>query len=323
MSLPNLNALKMFDAAARHLNFRLAADELHVTQGAVAQQVRRLEADLGVQLFHRKARGLLLTEDGRRYHDPVRRALALIEDATQQLKPEGSQIILSVPPSFAAKWLVPRMTDLSNALPGLDIQIVASEALADFRSDGVDIAVRQGRCPSGAGFAVERLSPIDLCAVASPGYAASIDPIRRIEDFCNYALIQDGHFHWDKLFQASGSKPHGRVIQLNQTALAMDAASNGQGIALVPRLFLEQERRRHSLLEIWSDDGRNESGFYVVWLNDTKPSAAKEAVIDWLLSQCGTERPELKRRRTAVNKPKPHPAETAGPDLAGIENGAQ
>lgn len=292
MSLPNLKALKMFDAAARHSNFRLAAEELNLTQGAVAQQVRRLEGDLGVRLFHRKARGLLLTEDGRRYHTPVRRALALIENATQQLRREGKRIVLSVPPSFAAKWLVPRMKDLSTALPGLDIQIVASETLADFTSDGVDLAVRQGGFPSGPGLAVRRLCPIHLCAVASPGYAERIDPIRRIEDFCNYTLIQDSHFHWDKLFQTSGIEPGQRFVQLNQTALAMDAASNGQGIALVPRLFLQGERRRHSLLEIWSDASRNESGFYIVWLRDAKPSVAREAVIDWLLSQCGAEGPD-------------------------------
>ncbi|HEU00956.1 MAG TPA: LysR family transcriptional regulator, partial [Aurantimonas coralicida] len=93
MRTPNLNALRMFDAAARHLNFRLAAEELNLTQGAVAQQVRRLEADLGQVLFHRKARGLALTETGESYHRPIFRALAIIDDATGKLRPETLSLI--------------------------------------------------------------------------------------------------------------------------------------------------------------------------------------------------------------------------------------
>ena len=103
MRTPSLNALRMFDAAARHLNFTLAAEELHLTQGAVAQQVRRLESELGFKLFERRARGLAFTEVGRRYHAPVRRALAIIDDATRKLRPESTRVTLSVTPSFASK----------------------------------------------------------------------------------------------------------------------------------------------------------------------------------------------------------------------------
>ena len=142
MRLPNLNSLRMFDAAARHLNFRLAADELHLSQGAVAQQVRRLEADLGHKLFQRHARGLSLTDTGRSYHQPVRQALALIEDATNTLAPAEQRVTLSVPPSFASKWLVPRLPEFEAAHPGIELRVLAEEALSNFKRDGIDLAIR-------------------------------------------------------------------------------------------------------------------------------------------------------------------------------------
>lgn len=144
MRAPKLNALRMFDAAARHGSFRTAAEELHLTQGAVAQQVRGLEADLGVALFERKARGLSPTAEGARYHDAVRRALGIIDRATQALRPADTAVRLSVPPSFASKWLVPRLAGFAAAHPDILLDTTASETLTDFRRDGIDLAVRQG-----------------------------------------------------------------------------------------------------------------------------------------------------------------------------------
>ena len=106
--LPPLNALTAFDAAGRHLNFRLAAEEIGVTHGAVAQQVRALEAHMGVKLFHRMPRGLELTDEGRKYLAPIHHAFELIADATDGLCPHQAELTISVTPSFATKWLVPR-----------------------------------------------------------------------------------------------------------------------------------------------------------------------------------------------------------------------
>ena len=285
MLTPNLNALRMFDAAARHLNFRRASEELNLTQGAVAQQVRRLEADLGLQLFNRKARGLALTQIGRSYHSPVRRALAIIESATQELRPENRRITLSVTPSFAAKWLVPRLGDFTRDHPALDVQTLASEELADFRCDGVDIAIRQGRPPFGEGLRVELLAPLNLCAVCSLDYADKVAPIRQIEDFSAHPLIQDSHNHWEALFEDAGiGVPH-RMMQFNQTALAMDAAANGQGIALAPRLLLGAEFAQGKLVDLWRDTRSDQSGFYVVCPDRPRSNPARDAVIGWVLSE--------------------------------------
>ncbi len=285
MRTPNLNSLRMFDAAARHLNFRLAAEELNLTQGAVAQQVRRLEADLGLKLFHRVARGLTLTEIGSNYHAPVRRAIGIIDDATRKLRPENTRITLSVTPSLAAKWLVPRLSSFAQLHPGIEVQTVASEGLSNFQSDGVDIAIRQGRPPFGNGLHTELLAPLDLRAVCSESYAMTTDVIVRFEDFAKHQLIQDSHRHWDALFEKAGVTAPDRMMQFNQTALAMDAAANGQGVALAPRLLLDIEFAQGKLTQLWQDTQTEQSGYYIVYPHIQTPNATgRGEVIDWLLS---------------------------------------
>lgn len=289
MRLPNLNALRMFDAAARHLNFARAAQELHLTQGAVAQQVRRLEADLGHQLFHRHARGLTLTDTGRAYHQPVAQALALIRNATNQLAPAMQRVTLSVPPSFAAKWLVPRLPAFEAAHPEIDLRVVAEEALTDLKRDGIDIAIRQGARPQESGVHVAMLSPLDLVAIAGSDTALTLGECPDLRDLSRQTLIQDGHRHWDQLLRQAGLTATGRMLQFNQTALAMDAALNGQGIALVPRIFLGAQ----PLKILWQAPQQSDLGFYVLW-PDANDRA--KAVVDWLLAQ-----PEVR------SKPRPDP----------------
>jgi LysR family transcriptional regulator, glycine cleavage system transcriptional activator len=284
---PNLNALRMFDAAARHLNFRLAAEEMNLTQGAVAQQVRRLEADLGFQLFQRKARGLALSQIGRDYHEPVRRALHIIDEATIRLQPENTRITLSVTPSFASKWLVPRLADFTKAHPDIDVQTVASEGLADFRSDGVEIAIRQGHPPFGKGLNAKKLASLELSAVCSPDYGKKIGPVRVFEDFADHILIQDSHKHWKDLFERSDTVARHRMVQFNQTALAMDAAATGQGIALAPSLLIGAELSQDKLVELWRDERSDQSGFYIVWPNRAQANPSRDIVIDWIMSEVG------------------------------------
>ncbi|WP_259974059.1 LysR substrate-binding domain-containing protein [Leisingera aquaemixtae] len=278
MRLPNLNALRMFDAAARHLNFGRAAEELHLTQGAVAQQVRRLETDLGHKLFHRHARGLTLTDTGRSYHAPVSQALALIRDATGALAPIVQRVTLSVPPSFASKWLVPRLPEFQARHPDIDLRVVAEESLADFKRDGIDISVRQGSKPQEGRLNCALLSLVDLVAVASPDLALTKEESLDLPAIAQLTLIQDGHRLWDFLLRQEGLTATGRVLQFNQTALAMDAAVNGQGIALVPRMFLGNQ----PLDILWQAPRLGDQGFYVLW-----PSAQGRAktVVDWLLRQ--------------------------------------
>jgi len=282
--LPNLNALRMFDAAARHLNFRLAAEELNLTQGAVAQQVRRLEADLGLALFERKPRGLELTDLGRDYHKAIRSALAMIEDATRKLSPGLAQIRLSVTPSFASKWLVKRLSRFAEACPDIDLQIAAEERVVSFKADGVDLAIRHAAPPFGRGLSGTLFVPLDLCAVASPAYAQEIGPVKKIEDLAAHSLVHDGHRYSDALFDGVGSAAKKR-IKLNQTALATDVAINGQGIALAPRILVEDDVAAGRLVVIWRAVDADYGGYYLVQPETTKPNPARDRVIAWLQAE--------------------------------------
>lgn len=285
MRTPNLNALKMFDAAARHLNFRLAADELHLTQGAVAQQVRRLEADLGHKLFERKPRGLALTSKGRQYHEPVRRALGIITEATRKLRPESTRVTLSVTPSVASKWLVPRLGRLAQAHPDIDVQVVASEGLADFRSDGVDIAIRLGKPPFGDSLECMLLAPLELCAVCGADTPHAAENVSGVADLVDHPLLQDSHNHWDRLLEREGVVPRKRVTQFNQTALAIDAAAGGQGVALAPRLLVAKDIERGRLAELWCDKEDGHFGFYIVYPKLKLATPARDAVVTWIFSE--------------------------------------
>jgi len=282
---PNLNSLKMFDAAARHQNFRLAADELHLTQGAVAQQVRRLEADLGYQLFHRRARGLDLTEIGRSYHNSINRALTIINEATRELQPGGSRITLSITPSFASKWLVPKLTSFAREFPDIELQTIASEGIANFRSDGVDVAIRQGQPPFGDDLHATQLAALDLRAVCSPALAQDYATVSVAEDFADKPLIEDSHNLWEALFDETGTKPQQRPMRFNQTTLAMDAAANGQGIALAPHILLSSDLAQGRLVEIWRDKRGDQGGYYIVYPRARKTDHAREAFINWALTQ--------------------------------------
>lgn len=283
MPRPNLNALRSFDAAARALSFRAAADELHVTHGAIAQQVRALEADLGLRLFERHARGLRLTAAGARYHRPVSEALAMIAEATAALSPGGEDVRLSVTPSFASKWLVPRLGRFAARHPEINLETGASESLANFRSDGVDIAVRQARPPFGAAFQTTKIAAHDLRAVAAPGYmpAAPSD----LGGFLGKTLVQDSHRFWERELRRAGLVAPARLMQLGQTTLAMDAALNGQGIAIAPAILARDAFRRGDLVSLWQFPDEDGDGYYALRLKSGRATPAIRAVIDWLAEE--------------------------------------
>ena len=198
--LPPLNALRAFEASARHLNFRLAADELGVTQGAVAQQVRNLEDVVDVQLFRRLPRGVALTGEGLEYFSAVQRALLIIADATEALDQRSTFLTLSSTPSFAAKWLIPRLSDFGRLHPDIEVRVIADEKLCNFKSDGVDIAIRLGKPPFAAGLTGELLFPLDMFAVASPSLLSAGPPIRSPSDLAKHVLLHDAHDLWPEFF---------------------------------------------------------------------------------------------------------------------------
>lgn len=283
--LPPLNGLRVFEVVTRHLNFRLAAEELGVTQGAVAQQVRGLEAELGLKLFERHPRTLALTEAGRSYVASIRRAFELISEATEMLRPEPLHLTISVTPTFAAKWLIPRLPDFTATHSDIDLRIVASDRLSNFQTDAVDLAVRYGQPPFGSGLNAELLFEHVVVAVGSP---LLIEKLGRPEEGLNltrYPLLHDAHNFWpqflDKAFPHGASAPT-KNIRFNQTSLAIDAAIAGQGLALTSLFFVVDDLASGRLVRLFPTELRVGSDFYVVSPRKLRHPAPVAAVRTWL-----------------------------------------
>jgi LysR family glycine cleavage system transcriptional activator len=290
--IPSLNGLKAFEAAARHLNFRLAAEELGVTQGAVAQQVRGLEAELGVQLFERLPRSLALTGEGRGYIADIRRAFEIIGRATGDLRPQPVTLTISTTPTFASKWLIPRLPDLTALHPDLDIHIVATDRISSFQIDGVDLAVRYGRPPFGPGLESRLLFRQEIIAVCSPMLLKERSQPQTVADLSAYALLNDAHNFWPEFFERyAGGEPQqtaplSKRISFNQSSHAIDAAIAGQGIALATRSFVAADLAERRLEQVGTIVLYGPSDFYLVWPRHRK-SAALQSAMGWMLSSAG------------------------------------
>jgi LysR family glycine cleavage system transcriptional activator len=234
--LPPLNALKSFDAAARHESFTRAADELCVTQGAVSHQVKALESDLGVKLFNRERQRLIITEAGRQYLGVVRDAFDRIAIGTERLVQRQSSGILTVStsPDFAAKWLVHRLGRFAALHPEIDLRVSATMHHVDFAREEVDIAVRHGD-GNWPGLDAVNLCPETLFPVCSPKLINGRRRLRQPPDLLKFPLLHlDDRKDWMKWLEvvavAGVDVDHGPV--LNHASMLIDAAADGQGIAL-------------------------------------------------------------------------------------------
>ncbi len=234
--LPPLNALKAFEAAARHESFTRAAEELCVTQGAVSHQVKALEAELGLKLFNRQPQRLVITEAGRDYLVVVRDALDRIAMGTERLLQRQSTGVLTVStsPNFASKWLVHRLGRFAEAHPTIDLRVSATLHHVDFAREDVDVAVRHGD-GTAPGLDITRLWTEELFPVCSPKLLRGRHALRRPADLAHHALLHLDHRQdWSKWLDAAGVKDAdlSRGPVLNQASMVIDAAVDGQGVAL-------------------------------------------------------------------------------------------
>lgn len=278
-SLPPLNALRAFEVSGRRLSFRAAADELGVTQGAVAQQVRALEEHLGLALFQRHPRGLQLTVAGAAYLAEVTRAFDTLADATGRLLVRPDTVTISVTPTVAAKLLIPRLGDLQAALPDVELRTVATEALSDFERDQVDIAVRLTRPPFAADLEAKLLFRQDLVAVASPRLVGNMTLPLSSEQLRALPLLHDAQGHWATFLKTSSKLP-GAVF--NQTTLALDAAMAGQGVALACKAFVAMDLAAGRLVQV-AEAGTLGPDFYLVRKRSAPVRQSVDAVWDWCL----------------------------------------
>jgi LysR family transcriptional regulator, glycine cleavage system transcriptional activator len=235
-SLPPLNALRSFEAAARHQSFTRAAEELCVTQGAVSHQVKALEAELGLKLFNRERQGLAITEAGRDYLAVVRDAFDRIAVGTDSVlqRQHAGVISVSTSPDFAAKWLVGRLGRFAQAHPGIELKVSATMHHVDFAREDVDLAIRHG-AGDWAGLDAVRLCSEELFPVCSPALLRSRRGIHVPEDVLQFPLLHlDDRRDWSRWLEAAGASGEGLLHGpiLNHASLLIDAAIDGQGIAL-------------------------------------------------------------------------------------------
>jgi DNA-binding transcriptional LysR family regulator len=214
--LPPLNALKAFEAAARHESFTRAAEELCVTQGAVSHQVKALEAELAIKLFNRERQRLVITEAGRDYLNVVRDALDRIAVGTERLlqRQNAGVLTVSTSPDFAAKWLVHRLGHFAEAHTGIDLRVSATLHHVDFAHEEVDLAVRHGD-GNWPGLDTVRLSTEQLFAVCSPKLLSGRRRLGKLSDILKFPLIHlDSRSDWTNWLQGVGShqRPAGAAV---------------------------------------------------------------------------------------------------------------
>ncbi|HEV7318027.1 MAG TPA: transcriptional regulator GcvA [Ensifer sp.] len=291
-SLPSLASLRAFEATARHSSVTKAAQELSVTPGAVSLQVRELEQTLGVTLFERRPRQLVLTEDGSIYFATLRRAFRMMREATEELMARKRAPVLTVSctPTFAAQWLVPRIGAFEQHLPGIDVRISTTNRLTDFQSDGVDVAIRHG-LGRYDGLISERLIDDDPVPVLHPALRAK-RPLDTPGDLAGHVLLHDVHRQdWRLWLDAAGADgvDAGRGPVFVNSNGAIEAAKAGDGVALVRLSLVTRELADHVLEAPFPEGVMTGLAYHLVYppaALDRPPVTAFRA---WIIEQARVE----------------------------------
>jgi LysR family transcriptional regulator, glycine cleavage system transcriptional activator len=289
LMLPSLNGLRAFDAAARHLSFTRAAAELHVTQTAISHQIRRLEAQLGVRLFVRRNRALLLTREAQGYLPAVRTAFDDLRRATERLqRPDRDGLLtVSTTASLAAKWLVTRVATFQDTHPTIEVRITTSTHLVDFRREEIDMAVRYGR-GNWPGLRAQWLMAEDIFPVCSPALLSDVKPLRRPEDLAHHTLLHASvsREDWRLWLTAAGlpvSLALRRGLNFDQSFMALQAAMDGLGVALGRTQLVEQDIAAGRLVVPFDVVLPSDAGFYIVAPEETADTPKISLFRNWLV----------------------------------------
>ncbi len=285
--LPPLDALRVFEAAARRLSFAAAAEELHLTASAVSHRIKALEEQLGLVLFERLTRKVALTPAGRAYAAAVADAIAILREATRRLAVEANRpLTVSVTPLFGARWLLPRLARFEATHPAIAVRLISTSRLADFVSDGVDCAVRFGR-GTWPGLAAHRLMSLDWVPVAAPalvrnGRLKAPDDLAR-QTLLHYDAAPDAWRMWLLAAGAKGVDPD-KGQTLSDMAATMQAAIDGIGIAITDRKFIDRELKQRRLVIPFDIDMPSGGAFYFVYPEGRASDARITTFRDWVLS---------------------------------------
>jgi LysR family glycine cleavage system transcriptional activator len=296
--LPPLNAVKAFEAAARNESFTRAAEELCVTQGAVSHQVKALEETLGIKLFNRERQRLAITDAGREYLTVIRDALDRIAVGTERIvqRQNSGVLTVSTSPDFAAKWLVHRLGRFAEARPKIDLRVSATLHHVDFAREEVDVAVRHGD-GNWAGLDVVRMCSEQLFPVCSPKLTGGRKRILKPADLLKFTLLHlDDRKTWSKWFDAAGVAgveiSHGPVM--NRASILIDAAVDGQGIALARTTLAAWDIINGRLVKAFDISLKLSKTYWIVCPKAT--SALPKIVMfrEWLLAEAADDVRRLK-----------------------------
>lgn len=300
-----LTSLAVFEVAARHEHFVRAAEELHLTPGAVAHHVRQVEAWLGVPLFERKARGVSLNASGRRYAAYLSKMLDTLERETERIRRLGDErvVTVSATPSFVTRWIMPRLGHWSEACPSVDVRVLASIHCVDFGTEGVDVAIRLG-AGHYADLMAELLLEETFIAVCSPAYRERFSDVRVPADLVRCTLLHDEfesripmEIDWLRWLRHFGVTVAGMTgPRFSHTYLTLEAAAAGQGVAIAASVLVEQDLASGRLVQLLPQEMSGPYRYYMVRPDLQVQPPPVEQFCQWLRERAHEARQERSRQ---------------------------
>ncbi|GHA24399.1 transcriptional regulator GcvA [Oceanisphaera arctica] len=286
--LPPLNALKAFEAAARNLSFTRAAEELFVTQAAISHQIKGLEEYLGIKLFRRRNRSLLLSEEGQSYFLDIKDIFSGISDATERLLARSAKgaLTVSLQPSFAIQWLVPRLVRFSEVHPDIDVRIKAVDLDEGSLTDDVDVAIYYGR-DNWPGLRADKLHAEYLIPVCSPMLLMGTKPLKTPEDLTRHTLLHDTSRRdwkaWFKQLDIQAANVNQGPI-FSHSSMVIQAAIHGQGVALGHSVLTQPEIDAGRLVCPFEQVLMSKNAYYLV-CHESQAALGKIAAFrEWMLA---------------------------------------
>jgi LysR family glycine cleavage system transcriptional activator len=308
--LPPLNALRVFEAAARHLSFKDAANELHITQAAVSHQVKSLEEYLGVELFRRAGRGVQLTEAARACLPRLREGFDALAAAVEMIRERGAEaeLVITAPPVFTARWLMPRLADFSRREPKVEVRVVGSSKMVDAgaldssvlmnnldlreETSGVEIHLGSGDYP---GYRADKLFEVTMAVVANPELVKTDPPLKKPEDLSRHVLLHDdamnlvaGGDAWRKWLEAAhvaGRVDGSRGPHFSSNILSLEAASQKLGVALALKPLVDADLASGRLCAPFDIEVKPQGSYWLVCPEVIADRPSVAAFRTWLLQQ--------------------------------------
>jgi LysR family glycine cleavage system transcriptional activator len=321
--LPALNALRAFEAAARHESFSRAADELFVTHGAVSHQIRALEADLGVTLFVRDGKRVRLSDIGRQYATEVRTTLATLAEATRRVRAgdRDRRLVVSMLSSFSARWVTPRIGGFIEEHPEINLELLSTNELTDFTREDVDVAIRFASAGKYAGLHSEELLDEVFFPACSPDFQGGNLP-RTPADMAEAPLLRSHDERWRPWFDAAGlvdmPEPKRGVLYEDSSNL-LQAAIQGQGIALVRRSLAMHEIVAGRLVRLFNIDGPSPWNYYFVCPPALLGTQRVQTFRTWLLDEIMQFKQLYERTPAVCDGPGRAPRPLAEPPLRALK----